>query len=260
MKIIKTAMEMSEAQEVIKAQTKALLSDPKNEELQAVLKANTETLERISEVVIKKDATLLPSTIVEIEVSDNQDGDVPDGVISYIDRKFDKIMESIAKINSGDNSETHPDGTAPSSGQETPSEENSDVDPIVKGIAMNIAIEVLNGYTSKIDGLKAMLEAGTEVSKDDMRSIFGWEVREAIENAVTVANIAKSDKDSIDKAKQLILDAITKNDEPGNDDDNSGENETPSGGETPDESDVEKSAGSDLIDLSPPLQDPEKTK
>jgi hypothetical protein len=261
MKISKQAMEMEKAQEVVRKQTKELLADPTNEDLQGVLKSNTETIERVSSAVVEKDATLLPSSIVEIEVAEKDENDIPAGVQSYVqsymDEKFDKIMERIANINKAD----VPEGDS-TGGEETPNggEEVSDV---VKGIALDIAVEVLNGYTSKISGLKAALESGQEVTKDDMRAVFGWETRDAIESAITAANIAKADDDDVTKAKDLLFDALTKNEDDSAGDNGDAGNNTPEGsGNTPDaDDDLNKSEeGNSWIDLSPPLEDPEKTK
>lgn len=263
MKITKQAMEISKAQEVIKSQTAMLLADPGNEELQTVLKTNMDSVDRISKAVMAKDATLLPSSMVEIEVAEKDDSDVPSGALGILTTKMDSVLTALAGLNKGD---TPPAGDPPAAGSEpgagdTPPAGDEDIDKIIKGVALDIAVEVINGYSQKLQTLKATLESGSEVTKDDMKGLFGWEVREAVESAVTAANIAKSDDTTVTKAKDLLIDALTKNDEPADG------KTPPAPAATPDpapEADLGKGADDDAgdswIDLSPPLEDPTKTK
>lgn len=89
-------------------------------------------------------------------------------------------------------------------------------------IAVQLASEVLEAYSSKLLSLKGMLDAGTMPDKDEVNELFGdsWVVREAVDTAV--ASMTKRedapDEDVLKAAADLLVKAVEPTDADGDSD------------------------------------------
>ena len=208
MKFEQRLVKFSEAKALIEKQAAQVKAGTK--ELAEPLKKNLDLVKMYKG--INENGVIADDTVIPIEVEEVKDpADVQAGIMTGVEALTKKVDELL--------------GLAKGDGVQT--------ELVEKETALEIAVEVINGFVAKLTTLKEKISAGESVTEEDMKNILGWQVIDAVEAAVQTASVAQAQQSAVEKAELIVKDALSKH----LPDDSASDGDTPSEGDPPKEGD-----------------------
>jgi len=143
----------------------------------------------LSDVLAKAADVADPEGTLDVEVPVEPSASV---LVAELTAKIDALVASVEKIGAP----AEPDAEAVQKAEDM-------------GLALQLAIEALEGYSSRLLALKDMLTSGAELTSDDIMKAFAgeWDVRNAVDLAI--ASMGKGDdapsEETLKRVAELLV-------------------------------------------------------